>query len=99
MERMFGGAYSFDSDLSGWNVGRVMSMAGLFDSAEVFDRNIAGWNVLSVTSLNGASQRLCPLRRSCTRMARAYTTTRVFASAASPEDVYGRADLMVVSTM
>ena len=68
MGYMFGGAHPFNSDLSGWNVGRVMLMWGTFRSAEAFDRNISGWNVVSVTSLDGAPPRFRHLRRSCDHM-------------------------------
>jgi surface protein len=49
---MFAGAYSFNSDLSKWNVARVSTMGGMYfnlDSASAFNSDLAGWNVASVS--------------------------------------------------
>ena len=64
---MFGGASSFNSDISNWNVGAVTSMEGMFWGASSFNSDISNWNVGRVTDMDsmfyGASsfnQNLCP---------------------------------------
>jgi surface protein len=46
---MFGGASSFNSDISSWNVGHVTNMQFMFYYASGFNSNISNWNVGAVT--------------------------------------------------
>jgi surface protein len=41
---MFRDAYSFNADLSGWDVSQVTDMSNLLDGAYSFNQNFAGWN-------------------------------------------------------
>jgi surface protein len=53
LSHMFYGAYVFDQDIGGWNVGNVTNMSGMFASASVFDQAIGGWDVGNVTDMSG----------------------------------------------
>ena len=44
---------TFTSDLSGWDVGRVESMYGMFWGASAFTSDLSGWNVGRVESMYG----------------------------------------------
>ena len=52
MEYMFHGASSFDQDISGWVVSRVINMEGMFTSTS-FDQYISDWDVSNVTNMEG----------------------------------------------
>lgn len=51
MEGMFAYAFSFNSDISGWNVSNITNMAAMFYGASSFNQNIGGWNVANVTNM------------------------------------------------
>ena len=53
MHRMFGDAYSFDGDLSAWNVSAVTNMTDMFSLAYSFDGDLSTWNVSAVTDMSG----------------------------------------------
>ena len=53
MHRMFGDAYSFDGDLSTWNVSAVTNMTDMFSLAYSFDGDLSTWNVSAVTNMSG----------------------------------------------
>ena len=52
MSGMFWFAFSFDGDLSGWNVSSVRNMANMFSYASSFNGDLSGWNVSSVTNMS-----------------------------------------------
>merc|ERR1739845_249691 len=45
---MFHNAFSFNSDISYWNVGNVVNMSSLFESATSFNVDISPWNIKNV---------------------------------------------------
>jgi surface protein len=49
---MFCGAYVFNQDISGWDVGNVTDMSYMFTGASVFNQDISGWNVGNVTDMS-----------------------------------------------
>jgi surface protein len=52
MDMMFYGATLFAGDgLSGWNMGKVTNMAGMFIEAIKFNANLASWDVSQVTGM------------------------------------------------
>ena len=51
MEGMFGGASSFNGDISSWNVSNVVNMSAMFQSATSFNQDISSWDVSSVTNM------------------------------------------------
>ncbi len=52
MNRMFAGASSFNSDISGWNVSKVTNMQSMFNGATSFNQDISNWNVSNVENMN-----------------------------------------------
>jgi surface protein len=50
MSEMFSGADSFNSDISGWNVSKVVNMNEMFSPAESFNQDLSSWNVENVES-------------------------------------------------
>jgi surface protein len=56
MSFMFGGATSFNADISGWNTGQVTSMGSMFKGASQFNADISGWDVSQVTHMIGMFQ-------------------------------------------
>lgn len=49
MSRLFAGGFTnFNEDLSGWDVGNVVNMKGMFAGASSFNCDISGWNVGNV---------------------------------------------------
>ena len=52
MNGMFGGATSFNGDISGWNVSSVTDMSYMFQES-FFNGDISEWDVSSVTDMNG----------------------------------------------
>ena len=47
---MFGQAFAFNQDISGWDVSSVENMGYMFYDAGAFNQDISGWNVGSVTN-------------------------------------------------
>ena len=43
MKYMFGGAKSFNGDLSAWNISSVTEMDWMFDGATSFNQNLCAW--------------------------------------------------------
>ena len=52
IHNMFGGATSFNQDISGWNVSNITNAQSLFSGATAFNRNISAWNVSNITTMN-----------------------------------------------
>jgi surface protein len=52
MNQMFKDAYSFNTDISGWDVSGVTLMNSTFENAAAFNQNIGSWNVSNVTEMN-----------------------------------------------
>ncbi len=49
---MFGGASSFNQDISNWNVSNITRMEGMFHGASNFNQNLSSWNVSNVTDMS-----------------------------------------------
>ena len=49
---MFQNAFSFNGNVSGWNVANVGAMGMMFWKARSFDRDLNGWDVGSVTIMD-----------------------------------------------
>merc|ERR1712032_1107845 len=52
MNTMFMYAFSFQSDISKWDVSKVTDMTGMFTHAESFQSDVSKWDVSSVTNLD-----------------------------------------------
>lgn len=53
MNSMFFRAYSFNHDISDWDVSNVASMNGMFHNAESFNQDIGSWDMSSVEDTGG----------------------------------------------
>ncbi|WP_347173221.1 BspA family leucine-rich repeat surface protein [Polaribacter uvawellassae] len=51
MSRMFKGTYTFNNDISNWNVSNITNMSFMFHSAEKFNQDISGWDVSNVKDM------------------------------------------------
>ncbi|MCC5946781.1 MAG: DUF285 domain-containing protein, partial [Bernardetiaceae bacterium] len=51
MSIMFGGATSFNQDISTWNTASVTTMGAMFSGATSFNQPIGAWNTTSVTNM------------------------------------------------
>ena len=49
---MFAGAKSFNSDLSKWDVGRVINMASMFEESFAFNSDLSNWDVANVERMD-----------------------------------------------
>ena len=49
---MFGYAYFFNGNVSGWDVSNVRNMQSMFADSARFNGNVSGWDVSSVTNMN-----------------------------------------------
>jgi len=49
---MFGLAYLFNQDISGWDTHLVTDMSATFNTAINFNANIAGWNTSAATNMS-----------------------------------------------
>jgi len=47
-------SFSFNSDISNWNLSNLKDMSGMLASAKSFNQDISRWNVSSVTSMHAA---------------------------------------------
>ena len=45
MDDMFGGALSFNQDISNWDVSNVIRMNYMFTNAKKFNQDISSWDV------------------------------------------------------
>ena len=52
MSSMFGGATSFNGNISSWDVSKVTDMTDMFRNAHVFNGNISSWDVSKVTDMS-----------------------------------------------
>jgi surface protein len=53
MNGMFHDTYSFNQNLSNWDVSSVIDMSGMFYYATSFNEDLSSWDVSSVTNMNG----------------------------------------------
>jgi len=51
MSYMFYQNYSFNQDISSWNVSKVKFMNGMFSQTNSFNQDISKWNVSNVISM------------------------------------------------
>ena len=51
MESLFDGKYSFNADISGWDVSKATNMATMFAYAAAFNQPIGNWDVSAVTDM------------------------------------------------
>jgi surface protein len=47
MHKMFYMAFSFNSDLSGWDISQVTDMSFMFSDAKSFNYDLSEWNISS----------------------------------------------------
>ncbi len=52
MSSMFSKAYSFNGNISTWDVSNVTNMSGMFENAISFNQPLNSWNVSSVTNMS-----------------------------------------------
>jgi len=52
MSFMFANAFTFNDNISSWDVSNITDMNSMFYRAFAFNQNISAWNVSSVTSMN-----------------------------------------------
>merc|ERR1711871_978339 len=52
MHSIFGGAKSFNQDISIWDVSKVTNMNYMFNGASSFDQNLACWDISKVIGIN-----------------------------------------------
>ena len=53
MEGMFDGAWSFNQDISSWNVSSVADMRYMFCEADSFNQDLSAWDVTNATTVYG----------------------------------------------
>ncbi|MDW3195765.1 MAG: BspA family leucine-rich repeat surface protein [Cytophagales bacterium] len=51
MRYAFGGAKTFNGNVTQWDVSNIIDMSGLFSGATIFDQPIGGWDVSNVTDM------------------------------------------------
>jgi surface protein len=50
MGSMFYAAYTFNTDISSWDVSKVTNMHGMFSETTAFNQNLSGWCVSLITN-------------------------------------------------
>ncbi|MGI9255983.1 MAG: BspA family leucine-rich repeat surface protein [Salinispira sp.] len=56
MSGMFNGKYTFNGDVSRWDVSSVTNMSNMFITVSAFNGDISGWDVSSVTTMQSMFQ-------------------------------------------
>ncbi|MHC5121734.1 MAG: BspA family leucine-rich repeat surface protein [Planctomycetota bacterium] len=51
MSGMFSAAFTFNSDISGWDISSVTDMSNMFGGASAFNQDIGSWDTSSVTDM------------------------------------------------
>ena len=51
MNSLFDNAYTFNQDLSSWDVSSVTNMSKMFRYAFIFNQDLSSWDVSSVTDM------------------------------------------------
>jgi surface protein len=67
MAWMFADAASFNSDLSAWNMSKVIYMIGMFWEASAFNQNLCSWGELALNGLDATEMFMnsgCPVQDS-----------------------------------
>lgn len=54
MSELFYDQYTFNQDISSWDVSNVTDISYIFSSAYAFNQNISNWDVSKVTNMEGA---------------------------------------------